>query len=183
MAKQMEGASGVLLLCTYSTKADTSSAQSSRCMRRWGAEPRAADRWPEDDAPAERWAAAPEEHDHAPGLCQVSCHTHSLQEGQWARPSRWLQTMQTLVPSSQLQWCSTVVPMCVLARACNWLSKRDCPPMQTMCSTRCWQTPHSACRRMMGAAVMCRLPQQPMEAERLRTAGNPLRGILPRSSF
>ena len=110
-------------------------------------------------------------------------HTACRKEGQWARPPRWLQTMQTLVPSSQLQWCCTVVLMPVLARACNRLSKRGSPPMQTMCSTRCWQTPHSACRQMMGAAVMCRLPQQPMEAERLRTAGTPLRGILPRTSF
>ena len=69
MAKDVTDASGVLLLCTCSAEANTHSAVSSRCMRRWGAEPRAADRWPEDDAPAERWAAAPEDPEHAPGLC------------------------------------------------------------------------------------------------------------------
>ena len=117
-------------------------------------------------------------------VCANSCRTHRFRErGQWACLSHWLQTMRSLVLSSQLQWCSIVDFMSASACACNWLSEWGKPPMQTMCSTRCWQTPHSACRQMMGAAVMCRLPQQPMEAERLRTAGNPLRGILPRTSF
>ena len=85
-------------------------------MRRWGAEPRAADRWPEDDAPAERWAAAPEEHDHAPGLCQVSCHTHSLQEGRPVGTSITLAAdnanIGTQQPAAVVLYCCTYVCTC-----------------------------------------------------------------------
>ena len=184
MSMDVAGASGALLLCTSRAKADTSSAVSLRCMCRWGAEPRAADRWPEDDAPAERWAAAPDEHDHAPGLCQLLPYTQPAgREASGHVHHAGCRQCKCWCPAAS---CSGAL----LSYLCLYLhthtigySERDSPPMQTMCSTRCWQTPHSACRQMMGAAVTCRLPQQPMEAERLRAAGNTLRGILPRTSF